>query len=85
MERVKLLLLGLVKLTPSKSFLLGTGLILLMPESLYSSLALTYHDIVHDNTYILEDSVRSINKPPALPSNPEPPQQHLQSPETKPK
>jgi hypothetical protein len=59
MDRAKLLLAGLLKLTPSKSFILGTGLVLLMPESFYSSIALTYHDIAHDNTYTLEASVHS--------------------------
>lgn len=80
MDRAKLLLAGLLKLTPSKSFILGTGLVLLMPESLYSSIALTYHDIVHDNTYTLEASVHSS----AEPQTPKPPQ-HPLSPENKPK
>ena len=70
MDRAKLLIARLLRLNPSKAFLLGAGLMLLMPESLYSSLALSYHDIAHDNTYTLEGpALQSAQPQPRAPAS----------------
>lgn len=81
MERAKLILAGLAKLTPAKSFLLGTAFVLVMPESLYSSIALTYHEIAHDNTYSIEENLQS-QRPQ---TTAKPPQPRAGSPEDQPK
>ena len=73
MEALRSILKTRLRLTPARSFLLGTAFMLVIPEALYSRLALQYHEVMQDNTYQIEDSIISAsNTSPSKSTSPQP-------------
>lgn len=47
------------RMTPARAFLLGTAVMLILPDWLYYKMSIGYHSMMQDNTYIMEESIQS--------------------------
>lgn len=59
----------LLKPTPARAYLLGTGVMLMLPDSAFKWLSLQYHEFSVDTTYLLEDTPQADVKPIQAPSS----------------
>ena len=71
MQKMMNSVLGVLRPTPAKSFLVGVAFMQALPDFIFGKLSIAYHDITQDNTYLLEDSQIALMKT-QVPDDPTP-------------